>query len=172
MKPHVKYGLLAGLICAVLYTSDTYIDNPTVHDVFSWGSYFGLAAMIYLAAKERRELQNDRLSFGEGFGTGAMVTIIGAAITAVVFYLNAKFFNRAFIENAKLEAEEALENKYSSDEQVEMALQMIGPGMLSFTHFIIVAIIGIIAALIVAAIVRKENRNPMMDDNEGPDMRA
>jgi uncharacterized membrane protein len=178
MKPHVKYGLHLGLVCAVLYIVKSYIQASGVHGLLTLLTYIGIAFIINLGVKERRAQQHGNLTYGEGFGTGMLITLIGSAIASVAFYINLKFFNRDFFsQDAVIKARERVEDmfadKFSDDELQHYMDISTGPGAISFGPFLEILITGLIVSLIVAAIFKHGEKNPMLGDNHNnPGMRA
>jgi hypothetical protein len=166
MKPHVKYGLLTGVICTVLYVLQTYLTSEALNVVITLGSYVIIAAMIYMAVKERRGTRS-YFSFGEAFSTGLLVSLIAGAIVVIPFYINAKFLNHDFIDLQRLRSDEVFEDKFPA----EMANLILSPGLFTFGAFIKILLVGgIIISLIIAAILKRGERNPMVVSNNGPGM--
>jgi drug/metabolite transporter (DMT)-like permease len=165
MKPHVRYGLMTGLICSVVFIAQTYMPSPAVRGLFTWGSYFAIAGMIYLACRDKRAAQGNLLTYGDGVGTGMLTALIGGGITAVLFYINAKFFNHTFIESYQDELREEMEKKFRADE-LKMLDTFIGPGMFGFVQFLHVVFVGLIASLVIAALLKNGTRNPMFPGDE------
>lgn len=167
MKPHVKYGLHLGLICSVLAVCKTYIDAAGVTGILSWATYAAICIILYIAMKEKRAQQGGRLTYSEGLGTGMLAALTGAAITAVAFYINLKFFNRAFVETIREFTRERMEERFSEEEMEGMMDLMTGPGVLSFVPLLEILVVGFIASLIIAAILKQGENNPMRNDGEG-----
>src|SRR5690606_8239991 len=132
------------------------------------------AAAIFLALREKRNLQGDYLSYVQGLGEGMRVMLVAGILIAVIQYINIKFFNRELLETLHAKMGEQLESGSMSDEEMEIAgryiQNIVSPGGLAIIMLLRTLFMGLILSLVIAFVLRKENGenradNPMYGDN-------
>ena len=169
MKPFLKYGLLIGLgfILTSFYQYGLIEDNPEATQGFSlvgvimWLVNTALFVVgLYLALTDRKKAQNGVLTLGQGFGTGALTTLIASAVVLVGLYIYTAFINTDNLLLLQDIAYNEIDKQGVSgpgakmgEKFVGMATSPLGYSLLSTINKIIG---GIILSLIVAAIVKRE----------------
>ena len=119
------------------------------------------AVIIFLGIREVRQQQNGFITFGKGFSTGMVVSVIGAAISAVCSYLYFTVINPGFMTYIKMKQEEEMLKRGMSDADIEK----ISGNMEFWTSPVAMAgfallgmiLIGLVISLICAGILKKED---------------
>lgn len=167
MKPFLKYGLIVAAT-GILLSLITYLLGLDKTDA---GQYIGwinvpimIVAMVF-AIKEKRDKElGGYIEFGKAFSTATLVVLISTAITAIYTYIYVTVINPSFIEYTLQKEITKMEESGKSQSEIDMALPYIEkfmtPTMMSVFMFFGGLVMGIIVALIVAAIMKKPNPNP------------
>jgi len=155
------YGLYYGAFFVVfsflLYS--TKLDDNLLLTLTGWGIFIGMMAMAMRKFKEGNE---GYMSFGQGMGIGFFYTLVTGIISGLfdTFYLTV--VNPQLLQDQLDKSIAILEsNPKMSDEQIETSAELAQ----SFSHPVILFsialfgafIIGIIIALVVAAVIKKDN---------------
>jgi phage shock protein PspC (stress-responsive transcriptional regulator) len=170
MKPFLKYGLIVGAT-GILLSLITYLlglDKTDVGEYIGWINIPIMVVAMVFAIKERREKEfGGYMEFGKAFGTATMVVLIATAITAVYTYFYMSIINPSYREYALQKQITKMEEKGMPQDQIDTAMhyteKFMTPTMMSVFVFFGGLVMGIIVALIVAAIMKKSNPNPFND---------
>jgi hypothetical protein len=165
MKPSLKYGLmLGGILAAVpLIFFALGIEKEEIMQTISGFLNVGIAAVIvFLGIRETREIQgNGFISFGTGFSTGMMISMIGGAISAAFTYLYFTIINPGMVTYIKLKQEEKMMEGGMSDADLEKFSGTMdfwtNPGIMSAFSFLVMIFLGLVLSLICAGILKKED---------------
>ncbi len=136
--------------------------DDTVQQVSGYLNMAIAATMIFLGTKEFRDKDgNGFMSFGSGFSTGMIITLIGSAISTVFTYLYFSFINPGMVTYIRMKQEEELLNRGMSDSEVEMMAENMAnwmtPGVMSAVAFAVLILIGLLFSLICSGILKKED---------------
>ncbi len=160
----LKWGVISGIV-SVVFTLILFLTNQIGNQALGFFPLVFAIVLIVLAMREYRSLNEGYLSFGEGFGVGALVAAIGGLISATFSTIYTTFVDTTFYERLADTMQEQWEKQGLSDVQIEQASEMTkmfqSPGLLFAIGLISSVIGGIILSLIIAAIMRK-NR-PVFD---------
>ncbi|MCZ6900352.1 MAG: DUF4199 domain-containing protein [Bacteroidetes bacterium] len=163
------YGLYYGAFLVVfsflLYSSK--LEDNLLLNLTGWGIFIGVMAMAMRKFKEGNE---GYMSFGQGMGIGFFYTLVAGIISGLfdTFYLTV--VNPQMLQDQLDETIAIMEsNPNMTDEQIEdtaeLAQSFISHPVFLFTIALLGAfIIGIIVALVVAAVMKKDN--PELDLEE------
>jgi len=155
------YGLYYGAFLVVfsylLYS--TKLDENLLLNLIGWGIYIGVMVMAMRKFKEGNE---GYMSFGQGMGIGFFYTLVTGIISSLfdTFYLTV--VNPQLLQY-QLDKSIAIfeSNPNMTDEQLEtmaeLAQTFSHPVILFFIALFGAFVIGIIIALIVAAVIKKDN---------------
>ena len=166
-KIATKWALINLLATIVL----TYAINYLSADPNSPLKYLGyLPFMIFLilTQKEYKDQLGGFLTFGEGFSAGFRYAVYTSLLIAVFTFVYLTFLNPDVMAKAAEQARAQMQAKGMSGDDIDKAVSMtkkIGPAIGSFIIAIVDTIVGIIIALIGAAIFKKE-RSPFDPEPE------
>ncbi len=161
--PAIKWALI-GLVTSIIFT---YVLQYLNADPNSPSKYIGLIpfiAFLLLTQKEYKDQLGGYITFGEGFMAGFLYSIFLGVLSAVFIYLYYSVLSPEMIDKLLASTQAELEKKNNmTQEQVDQAMAMtskfIGPVSLTIFSLIGTIIMGVILALIGAAIFKKE-RSP------------
>ncbi len=158
------YGAFFVLFSFLLYS--TKLDGNLLLNLTGWGIFIGVMVMAMRKFKEGNE---GYMSFGQGMGVGFFYTLITGIISSIfdIFYLTV--VNPQELQDQLDQSMAILEsNPNMTDEQLETSAELAQtfshPVILFFIALFGAFIIGIIIALIVAAVIKKDN--PELDLGE------
>ena len=121
----------------------------------------GLAAIIYLATKARRDNSGGFISYGQGLGTGVGVAFFASILVAFYTYVFFNFIDAEMLEEMILRAEDQMYDQGMPDDQVEIAMEytrkFMLPGPMAAMVVLSYTIVGFIISLITSAILKKED---------------
>ncbi len=165
MKPSVKYGLILGAILVaipLIFYALNMDKNDTLQRISGFLNVAIFACIIFLGIRETRNvINNGYLSFGSGFSTGMVITVIGSTLSAIGTYLYFTVINPGMMTYIKMKQEEELFARGLSDSEVEnMAGNMATfstPGMMTVMALVMYIFLGLIISLICAGILKKED---------------
>jgi hypothetical protein len=163
----VKYGVYA-LLISIIWTIIEHVlgYNTTNHDTGQYARMLGAFVfyiLIVVAIFAARKQQNGSLTFGEGFKTGAVVSLIyGLGITAW-YAIYGEVINTQFkptlmaFERAKLEAAHATPDAIAVKmKEVDMSS---GGSVLSYVLlFVFMTLFGIVIAAIASLILKRKKK--------------
>ena len=162
------YGLYYGAFFVVfsflLYS--TKLDGNLLLNLTGWGIFIGVMVMAMRKFKEGNE---GYMSFGQGMGVGFFYTLITGIISSIFDTLYLTVVNPQMLQD-QLDKSIAIfeSNPNMTDEQLEtmaeLAQTFSHPVILFFIALFGAFVIGIIIALIVAAVIKKDN--PELDLDE------
>ncbi len=156
----VKYGLISGLIGIVLFVVYDLAGVPSSSTVRYLGIIPGIVILV-LAHKAFKDEGDGYMSFGQGFGIGFMAALVSSLMNAVVMYVYMAFLSPDYIDRIKEENMRTWEEQGMTDAQIAQAEQfsefMMNPGAITIMAVIFSMIAGIIMALIVSAITKKQD---------------
>jgi hypothetical protein len=161
----MKYGLYTGM-GMIIYSIIFYILGIMPDGAWQLLSYLILIAGIFFGMKYHRDQESGGfMSYGRAFGVGALVSVFCAVIASIYNFIFFAIIDPSYMEKIFQMQEEKLIRQGQSEEQIEMAMKMMrdwsSPAMTAVFGFVGFTIAGIILALIIAAIVKKNK--PMFD---------
>lgn len=152
----LKYGLtIAGInIVWILLTFLMGVERTPsfVNGLLGLGVTVISIFLLAQSVRTIKSMQNGYLSFGDGFFTGSLTTIIGSTVYAIFMYIYFKMINTAFFEWVK---EESLNNVDVDElDKVEDFLDVImSPGFISILSGFFYFIGGLILSAIIAVML-------------------
>lgn len=159
MKHVMNWGGLLGLALIAfslgLYLLDMNESNPA-----QWVSYIIIAAFIFLGTKSKRQSLGGNISYGQGLGTGVGVAFFGSVMVAFYTYVFFHFIDPNLLEELITRAEDKLYDQGMADDQIEIAMtwtrKFMQPGIMAAMVVLTYTFIGLVASLIIAAILKNE----------------
>jgi len=125
-----------------------------------------LGGMAYGTITYRNKALDGFISYGHALKSCVLIVLVIAIVTALFIYIYVSIDN-SFIEKALDKAEEEMATKDMPEEQMEMGLEyarkFMQPHWMAIMSFIAYMFFGFILALIVAAVVKKDNPNPFIN---------
>ncbi len=156
-KIALKWGAILGIVFIIFNTTMLVLG---IQDSVNWLLYLLLGIGIYLSMNNYKTENQGYLSFGEGLGTGTMVSAISGLLVSAFSYVYMTFIDPTVTEQLLKRAELEMERKGYSDEQIEQALEyskmFMSPSVLFVISIISVIFIGFILSLAIAAFVKKD----------------
>jgi hypothetical protein len=163
----VKYALITFAITVAWTLAEHFLGyNTTNHAV---GEYtrrltaFIYYALIVYAIWKQKKLQNNRLSFAQGMGTGARMALIYSVLVALWFAFYAEVINPAYRKTLIAFEREKLVAANASAEQIAAKMkevEMTSGG--SATSYLLLALFMFLGAifptLIASAILQRKDR--------------
>ncbi len=168
MNAKTTYGLVlafAGIVLALigyLLGLETDKAGSSLASIFRWvGIILAFFILWFGVRAVRDEKPDQRITFGQGFGAGVLIVLIGAAIGAVYTFIHFSFINPEFGDHMMVVIQQKWADAGMTGQQMEAAEKMtrifFHPGVLAVTGFLAQMFFGVVFSLIVAALVK---RNP------------
>jgi uncharacterized integral membrane protein len=159
----LKWGLFLGLaliaITLVMYLTDQASNG--------WANLLTLVAMVaflILAMRDYRTSTGGYMSYGEGFGIGALLSAVGGLLSAAFITFYNVVIDPTIQQRAFEQAREKLERENLSDEKIDQALEfsqkLQSPGFTFIAGVFGTLIFGALLSLIIAAFIRRNKTNP------------
>ncbi|TLX71980.1 DUF4199 domain-containing protein [Labilibacter sediminis] len=154
------YGLYLG-IASIVFSLITYYGGLLGNKGFSYLGYLIPIVFIVLGLNHyKNNVNNGILRYGSGVGLGVLISVVGGVVSSVFTYVLLAIIDPSIHQQIiNLAHEEALKSG-TSEAQLEQAEgimnAMMSPLSLSIMGILGSALIGLIIALIVAAIVKKD----------------
>lgn len=144
----------------VMYFLGYQTDKMEAGQYFQWLALIITGVVLWLGIRAvREESPGKSLTYGQGVGAGALISLYSSPMTAIYTYLHLKFINPDFFEYQAALMHEKLVAKGLPDEKIEafeaMSKKFSGPGISAFFTLFIVVIAGVLVSLIVAAILKR-----------------
>jgi hypothetical protein len=99
------------------------------------------------------------MTYPEGLGSGTLLSIVAAAVTAVLAYVYLKYINTGTLAAALQTQQAALEQRGITGAQARQAMQIMGaimtPVGVAVLSLIVAVIVGFIVALIVSIFTQR-----------------
>ena len=159
MPTWLKFGITLGLALIGLSFLSMMVGmtNGGLGSVLNFGL---MGALVFLGIKELRANDSEAsFSFGQVFKQGLFIVLVASTLMTLTGPVYYAFYGEQIKESQLAEMETELINQNLPDEDIDRALQMAGKFINRFTFtigtFFTIFIMGLIVALIVAAIDQK-----------------
>jgi membrane glycosyltransferase len=154
-----KYGLIQGVLSFLVSTASTMAGIRS-----TWVSVLFHAALIavlmVLAHREFKRSHGGIMMYSEGLGSGTLISIVAAVVTAVLAYVYLKYINSGYLAAAIQAQQAALEQRGITGPQARQAMGIIGAVMtpvgVAVLSLLGAVIVGFIVALIVSIFTQSE----------------
>lgn len=164
MKPQTKYGLI-GCGALIVWALIGFLMGNESYDTLKWPGYIIICIiMVYtmvMRIKEIRANNGGYISFGKAYGASAGTSLIMWLTYSVFSFFYFKFINPSMIDYIMDKTVQEWENANMSEEQIEQMTEMTMPWMnatvMAVMTFVWMMILSLLLALIIAAIMKKEN---------------
>jgi Protein of unknown function (DUF4199) len=173
MQNHfVKYGFVMGL-ASIIFSLILYFADPTL--LVTWGSWVGIFIALYCMVKSVNDTKTENggfLSLSDAFKAGWLVYVLGSFISSMFMFVLINYIDPTLIETIRALHVEAFQKVGQtlnmSPEQIETQISVIKEtnpyGLAQLAISIPTAFLfpGAILAIIIATILKKNNRNPTL----------
>jgi hypothetical protein len=161
----MRYGLIIAAV-GIVYGLITYVTglatsgNAVIGALNSIISFGMLITGIVLAVKQVRTLQGGFITFGKAFGTGFKTLAISSVVQTIWSIIFMKFIAPDFIGQIMEMQRGKMEEQGMDPDAIEMSMSMMSwmenPVTFALIGIGSLLIFGLIIALIIAAIMKKE----------------
>ncbi len=166
MKPYLKFGLLSAVI-GIFITLLVYLmglDKSPSGQYIGWINIPVTILLMVMCVKECRDmLYNGFISFGQAFKNLFLMLLISTGVSGVFMYFYTSQINPSIIEYVKeqqvLEMEKKGMDQASIDQAMAMSEKFISPVMMTVWTIVGGLFLGIVIALIISAIMKKNDPN-------------
>jgi hypothetical protein len=169
MKPQVKYGLLTGAATFIILVVMKFAATERL-GIMLYMYIFLISAGIFYAIRTTRG-KTGFISYGRALGIGTLTALVSGSVAGVLLYFYSKFINHAVIVRNRSEQVDLWESGkvfHVNSEQMAMLKAnlnlMVSPGTLGIGEILNEVFFGFILALLIAAILKKENPSTNMPD--------
>ena len=159
----LRYGIILGFLTVLASVLSYVIEGTEQIERPFWEKALGyiiIIAIIIMAIKKFKELNNGNLTIGEAIKTGVGVALIGGLIVSVYIFIFFSYIEPDFINRIMEMTQEKMieQNPDMPEEQMEMALSMTSKFMspIAMMLFSIIGnlIMGLIISLIAGLIMK------------------
>ncbi|MBL7929472.1 MAG: DUF4199 domain-containing protein [Bacteroidia bacterium] len=166
MKPYLKFGLLSAVI-GIFITLLVYIlglDKSPTGQYLGWINIPVTIILMVMCVKESREsLYNGFISFGQAFKNLFLMLVVSTGISGVFMYFYSSVINPSLIDYIKeqqaLEMEKKGMDQAAIDQAMAMSEKFVSPVMMTVWTIIGGLFLGVVIALIISAIMKKNDPN-------------
>ena len=159
------------LIAGIIITYAIQYSGADSNGPAKYVGYLPFIAFLLLTQKEFKDQLGGYLTFGEGFSAGFRYALFSGILTGIFTYLYLVVLNPEVFAKGMEEARAQMEAKNMSSEQIDQALKItktIGAPITAFVVAVLTTIVGIVIALIGAAIFKRERSAFDPDTNTDP----
>lgn len=164
MKPYLKFGLISGIV-GIFITLLVYImglDKSPSGQYIGWINIPVTIILMVMCIKECREtLYNGFISFGQAFKNLFLMMLVSSVISGIFMFFYVSVINPSLIDYIKeqqiLEMEKKGMEQAAIDQAMSFSEKFISPGMVTFWTIAGGLLLGSLIALIIAAIMKKND---------------
>lgn len=164
VTPSVSKGVIISLILIVFSLAIQFMNLTQNKAVSSLQFVILLAGIIWSCTSYAKQM-NANVTFGNVFSHGFKVAAAVTAIMVVYTIISLMFINPEMKDLALQQARTQMEEKHLSDDQIDNALNLTTKYFIPFTVgsiLLVFLIVGLIAALIGAAVAKKNPQGPFV----------
>ena len=160
VKIATKYGLIQGVFAFVVFLVVT-LAGIKQNWVSSVVDIVALVVLMVLAHREFKKTHEGIMTYGQGLGSGTLLSVVASVITCVLLYIYVNYINTGYPAAALQAQQAALEQRGLTGAQLDQAMAFTGamltPTGLVVTSLIFGVIIGFIVALLVSLGTRESD---------------
>ena len=164
MSTKFTYALVMSVTSAVFSLAMFFLgfqtDRIASGQYFQWFGFVIVIVVLWLGIRAvRAESPGQYFSYGQGVGSGVMISLYAGLMTAVYNFIHFKFINPDFadyvvdLNRAKWIARGMTDAQMEAAES--MTRRMMGPGAQLITTPIFLLLLGLVLSLIIAAILKR-----------------
>lgn len=156
-KISTKYGLIQGVVGFVLFLI-VAMTGMTQNWLTTGVNLVVLVVLMVLAHKEYKKTHDGIMSYGQGVGSGTLLTVVASVLSSILLYIYVGFINTGY-PAAALKAQQAqLEARGMTGAQLDQAMSitsaMLTPTGMVVSSLVSGVIVGFIVSLIVSAFTK------------------
>lgn len=161
MRQHVlKNGLILGLT-VVIFQLVTYIFELYNNQYLGWGIYILIILLVFYSIRSYRDKMNGGfITFGQAFGLGTMIVLVGTGISSFFSFIYMQFIDPGMVDTIKELQLRAMQEQNIPDEQMEMSIKMMKvwmkPWIMALSGLLANMIMGTIINLILAGVLQRK----------------
>jgi hypothetical protein len=156
-KIAIKYGVIQGVLGFLLFVI-VAMTGLKQNWMTSSVSIVVLVVLMILAHREFKKTHENMMTYGQGVGSGTLLSVVASVVSAVLLYIYVGFINTGYPAAALKIQRAAMEERGISGPQLDQAMAMtsamLTPVGIVITSLISGIIVGFIASLIVSAFTR------------------
>ena len=161
-KNAFTHGLILGLGLTIttimLYATDMMF-NPSMSLLY----YIVIVAVIVLGTKKQKAIDEGELSYGKALGTGTVISVAGAIIFSMFFYILYTYIDSGLIDKYLYVIEESLTQQGYTDSEIETSMNAVkmisSPALLAFGNLFNYSLIGFVLSLITSIFLKSRTKN-------------
>jgi hypothetical protein len=160
-KNSLTYGLILGL-ALVVFELMLYVTDALFVSQMEYLIYIIIVSTIIMGSIKQKKLDDNSITYGKAFGTGAIISISGAIIFSFFVYILYKFIDSGLIEKFLYETENSLLKSGFSESDIELQMKMMGEmnaGFMAFGKAFGYSVVGVILSLITSIFIKTRNQN-------------
>lgn len=161
MQVALKWGMYTG-IALIFFDLILYVLGMKSNDGSNKIQYLGFLifiVMLIMGIKAYRD-QNGNMSYGQGLGTGVLISLFTGLIVAIYTYVFVTIIAPDFMAGAMDNIRDQWEAQGLSDAQIEASegwVEMfMSPGMMAIMSIMSYGLIGLILSLIASAVLKND----------------
>lgn len=156
------------VVTSIVLTYAWQLLNVDPNTAVKYIGFVVFIAFLILAQKEQRDKQGGFVTFGESFTAGMLYSIVSAVLISIFTYLYYAFLSPQMFEKILDATKAGLVEKGTSSDQIDKTMGFMtkyGTLFSAVGALFLIAIFGIIIALIGAAILKKERTLQDLEQN-------
>jgi hypothetical protein len=152
VKIATKYGLIQGVLAFGVFLLGTLpAMKPTwVTSVINTAL---LIVLMVLAHREFKRAHDGKMTYGQGLGSGTLLSSAAAVVSCILVYIYIKYLNTGYVAAAMQAQQAALEQRGLTGAQAQQAMAITATIMTPVGIVITSLITGVIAGFVVALVV-------------------
>lgn len=161
MNTTIKYGLTAGL-AYIVFTLVLFLLGLEKSSGLGMVGYLILLGAQFLGVKEMRDDElKGFISFSQAWKKGLIIALTAGVIASLYMAIHLNYINPELMAEVLEQTESQMEERGSSSEEIEMGMKIAefftNPLMTSVFTLLGFAILGMLLALIPAAVLKNES---------------
>ncbi|RZJ94477.1 MAG: DUF4199 domain-containing protein [Hymenobacter sp.] len=154
-----RYGLFTGIV-NILYSFGLLATNQVGNAALGWISLLIIPVVgIVLAQRDFRVKNAGFMSYGEGVGIGALLSLLNGLLSSVFSYVYREFIDPDVVRQVTEQMRNKLEQAGTmSDAQIDQAIAMsqkFSTGLIGFVIGLVsVTVVGTVLSLIISAFLK------------------
>ena len=158
----MKYGIILGLVFIVVGMIIQFMNlDFEVMQKISYINYILLIAALVLAHKAFKDGGDGFMTFGQGLGTGMLISVISGVLSSVFSYIYIKFIDDSMLTQIYDAQVQKLEAQGMDDQQIEntmkIASKFMSAEMIPVWGILGMVVMGLIISLLVTLFTKKSN---------------